>query len=223
MNSLSAGAHDHNHPLGIGGADVLIRLVLAADNLGEIVHCLLYMPGAGFVIRVDRLTCLEEDVGVLSCASDDRPVRCQGPFAVGVNLFLVHQFPQLIIGDLFHLGDLVGGAEPVEEVNEGNSRGQCRHLGDAGHVVGFLDRVRRQHAPPGLAAGIDIRVVTEDRQGVGCNGPSRYVEDRRCQFAGDLVHVWDHQEQALRGGEGGCQSPGLQGAVHCARGAALGL
>ncbi len=45
----------------------------------------------------------------------------------------------------------------------------------------------------------------------------------RGQFAGDLVHVGDHQQQALRCGEGGGERPRLQGAVQGAGGAAFAL
>ncbi len=43
------------------------------------------------------------------------------------------------------------------------------------------------------------------------------VEDRRRQLAGDLVHVGDHQQQALRRREGRRQRAGLQRAVHARR------
>ena len=41
--------------------------------------------------------------------------------------------------------------------------------------------------------------------------------------ASDLVHVRDHEQQALGCGEGSGQRSGLQRAVHCASGAALAL
>ena len=49
------------------------------------------------------------------------------------------------------------------------------------------------------------------------------MEDRAGQFAGDLVHIGDHQQQTLRGGEGGGQCAGLQCAVDGAGRAAFGL
>ncbi len=55
------------------------------------------------------------------------------------------------------------------------------------------------------------------------SGAGRDVEDRAGQFARDLVHVGDHQQQALRGGEGGGERAGLQGAVQGAGGAAFAL
>jgi hypothetical protein len=66
-------------------------------------------------------------------------------------------------------------------------------------------------------------VVAEDRQRVRGHRARRDVEDGGRQFAGDLEHVGDHQQQALRRGEGGGQRPGLQRAVDRAGGAGLAL
>jgi hypothetical protein len=49
------------------------------------------------------------------------------------------------------------------------------------------------------------------------------VEDRGGEFAGDLVHVRDHQQQALRRREGRGQRTGLEGAVNRAGRAAFRL
>jgi len=53
--------------------------------------------------------------------------------------------------------------------------------------------------------------------------PRRDVEDRGREFAGDLVHVGNHQQQALAGRERRGQGAGLQGTVHGTGGAAFGL
>ena len=78
-------------------------------------------------------------------------------------------------------------------------------------------------AKPVGAGGHDIGMIAKDRERLGGQGAGGNMEDGRGQLAGDLEHVGDHQQQALRGGEGGGQRAGLQGAVHCARGAAFGL
>ena len=49
------------------------------------------------------------------------------------------------------------------------------------------------------------------------------VQDHRGEFAGDLVHVRDHQQQALRRGEGRGQRAALQSAVQSARRSTLAL
>ena len=56
------------------------------------------------------------------------------------------------------------------------------------------------------------------RHGAGGN-----MEDRRRQFTGDLVHVGDHQQQALRCRKGRRQRTGLQCAMDSAGGPPFGL
>ena len=51
----------------------------------------------------------------------------------------------------------------------------------------------------------------------------RHMHTERGQLPRDLVHIGDHQQQALAGSEGGCQSTGLQRSVDSPRRAAFGL
>ncbi|CDB92844.1 uncharacterized protein BN610_01519 [Acidaminococcus intestini CAG:325] len=54
-------------------------------------------------------------------------------------------------------------------------------------------------------------------------GTGRYVEDAREHFAGNLIHVRDHEEQPL-GSRVGCrQGAGLQGTVNSTGSTAFGL
>ena len=96
-------------------------------------------------------------------------------------------------------------------------------MGDQRHVHRFLHAVGGQHGKAGLAAGHDVGMVAEDRQRVIGQRAGGNVEHARQQLAGDLVHVGDHQKQALRGGERAGQRARGKGAVHSAGGAAFGL
>src|SRR5690606_308718 len=143
------------------------------------------------------------------------PVLHDGP--------LVDQLLEVVDREGFYGGDLVGGTETVEEVQERNPGAEGGGVGDRGHVLSLLSGVRYQHRPAGLAGRHHVRVVTEDRQGVGGDGAGGDVDHCRGQFPGDLVHVGDHQEETLRGGEGGGESTRLQRAVDGTGGAALAL
>ncbi len=99
-------------------------------------------------------------------------------------------------------------------------RGQVCH---GAEVHDFLHVALAQHGETGLAAGHDVGVVAEDVQRVGRHGTGGDVEHAGQQLTGDLVHVRDHQQQALRGGVGGGQSTGAEGAVHRAGSTGLGL
>ena len=123
------------------------------------------------------------------------------------------QRAQVVVAELLDLRDLVRRAEAVEEVQEGDARLERRGVRDRGHVVRFLHRVRAQQREAGLAAGHHVGVVAEDRQRVRGERPRRHVHREGRQLARDLVHVGDHQQQALRGREGRRERARLQRAV----------
>ena len=66
-------------------------------------------------------------------------------------------------------------------------------------------------------------MVTKNGQRMGREGTGRYVEHARQHLTGDLVHIGDHQQQALRSGVGGGQGAGIQRAVNGTGSAALRL
>ena len=66
-------------------------------------------------------------------------------------------------------------------------------------------------------------MVAEDVQRMGSNAARRNVDNARQQLAGDLIHIRDHQEQALRRRVGGRQRAGCERAVHGARRTGFGL
>ena len=66
-------------------------------------------------------------------------------------------------------------------------------------------------------------MIAEDGQGVIGQSPGGNVEHAGQQLAGDLIHVGDHQQQALGSGKGGGQRAALKGAVYRAGGAGFRL
>ena len=66
-------------------------------------------------------------------------------------------------------------------------------------------------------------MVAEDRERLRGDRAGGDVEHRRGQLARDLVHVGNHQEQALRRGEGRRQCPTLKRSMDRARRARLAL
>jgi hypothetical protein len=97
------------------------------------------------------------------------------------------------------------------------------HEGEGGHVVGLLNGSAGENGETGRPGGIDVGVVTEDRERVPGDGARRDMEHARLQLAGDLEHVRQHEEQALARGE--CRRKGatLQGAMDNAGGTSLRL
>ena len=79
-----------------------------------------------------------------------------------------------------------------------------------GQIHDFLHVALGEHGEAGLAAGHNVGLVTEDGQGVRSECARRHVEDGRKQLTGDLVHIRNHEQQALRGGIRRRQSAGIQ-------------
>ncbi len=203
--------------------DIVEQLVLPSGPCCELVHDLLDGVGAVPVEQVARFPRLEEGVRILGGSPQNRMVRGQGALPVGLHQVVRDHETQVIVGQFDDFGYFVRDPEPFEEVQERDPACKGGGLPDTGEVVGFLHRVGRKKREPGLAAGHDVGVVAENRQGVGRHGPGCNVHAVGGQLAGDLVHVRDHEQQALGGGECGAQSAGLQGAVDRTRGSSFGL
>jgi len=69
---------------------------------------------------------------------------------------------EVVVGELLDPGDLVRGAEAVEEVEERDAREERRPLGDGGQIVGLLHRAGGEQAEAGLPDRHHVRVIAED-------------------------------------------------------------
>ena len=177
VDRFGAGAHDDDDSFGIGRAFILEELVLAANQLGELVHRVLHDGGTSQVIRIHRLAALEVNVGILRRAAQYRMVGRQGALAMGAYQIVVDHGLHVVEAELFDLGNFVRGAEAVEEMQEGNARFQRRGVRDQRQVHGFLYRVGRQQGKSGGADGHGVLVVAEDRQRLGGEGAGGNVND----------------------------------------------
>ena len=86
----------------------------------------------------------------------------------------------------------MGSAKAIEEVQEWNSRLQCRRMGNQGQVVRFLNSCRTEHAPTGHACGHHVTVITENRKSVSGDTSCCDVKDGRRQLPSDFEHIGDH-------------------------------
>ena len=220
-----AGArpHEDDDPVGIRCAVIVHERVATTGALPELVEDLLHDRRHGVVESVGRLARLEEDIRVLRTAPQHRPLRREAVRPVVEHVLVADEGAQVVVVEQGDLVDLMGGAEAVEEVQERNARAQRRRVRDEREVVRLLHARRAQERPPGAARRHHVGVVAEDRQGVSGQCPRSHVDDRRGQLAGDLVHVRQHEEQALRCGERRAERALLERTVQGTRGAALGL
>ena len=147
----------------------------------------------------------------------------EGVLAESLQSLLVDERTQVFHIPSLDLLDFVAGAEAVEEVEERHAALQGGEVCHRGEVHHLLHRAFGEECETGLAGAHHVGVVAEDGEGLGGEGAGAHVEHAGQQFAGDLVHVGDHQQQTLRSGIGGGQSTGLEATVHGACGAGLTL
>ena len=223
LDGLGDRAHGDDDMFGIRCAVVVEWQIVATGQFADLTHIAGDDVGNGIVIRIGGFPCLEEHVRVLVRTAGNGLVGIEG---LGTELregLVAHQRTEVFGLEHLDLLDLMGGAETVEEVHERHARLEGGQMGHGGQVHGFLHAGGGQHREAGLTDAHHVLVVAEDGKGLGGQGTGRHVENGRKQFAGDLVHVGDHQQQTLGGGEGGGQAAGLQGTMHGAGGTAFAL
>ena len=223
LEHVAEGAHAHDDAIGIGSAVVVEQAVIGAELLVDLLHVALDDGRKLVVDLVAGLAVLEEDVAVLVATAGVRVLRVERVIAESLDGVHVAHLGQILVVPHGDLLDLVAGAEAVEEVKE---RGLALDGGKVSHrreVHDLLDVALGEHGEAGLTAGHDVGVIAKDVQGVGSDATRGDVEDARELLACDLVHVRDHQEQALRSRVGGGQSTGAQRTVNGTGCTSLGL
>ena len=217
FDGAGPGAHDDDQSLCVRCSQVVEQPVPAAGQIGPAVHLGLHDSRCRVIERVACLPRLEEDVRVLGRSPDHRSVRVEGPQPMFDDQVLVdHGGEHLAIGQL-DLRHLVAGPEPVEEVQERQSGAKGGGVRDRGQILCLLHGGRGQHRPTRLARSHHVAVIAEDRQGVGGDSPGGHVDHGGRELSGDLVHVGQHQQEPLGGGEGRGEGPCLERAMHCSR------
>ena len=207
----------------VGGAVIGERPVFAAGQLADFAHVACHDIRHFVIDPVAGFRGLEVDVAVLGGAPCDGGVRIQGTGAERLQRLLADHLAEVVLVQRLDLLDFMRGAETVEEVEERDAGLDGRQVRDRRHVLGFLDGTRRQQREAGLAARHHVLVVSEDGEGVAGEGAGAHVEHGGQHFTGNLVHVGNHQEKALRCRKGGSEGTSLQGTMHGTGGTGLAL
>ena len=105
-----------------------------------------------------------------------------------------------------NLLNLVRSTEAVKEVNKWNLALDCCKVSNRSQIHNLLDVAFCEKCKASLASRHYVRVIAKDVQCMGCNGTCADVENTRELLAGNLVHVWKHEQEALRSGVGSGQS-----------------
>ena len=223
LDGLGHRTHRNNDVLGILRTIIYERLVFAAGDLRKLLHGVGHHVGHGVVELVRSLARLKINVGVLGRTAGHGVFGVQGPVAELLQGIAVEHRRQRGLVDQLDFLNLMRGTETVEEMQERHARLQRHEVCDACEVHDLLHRRGGQHGETGLARSHHVLVVAEDRQRLCGQRTRRNVEHAREQLAGDLIHVGDHQQQALRRREGRGQGTALQRSVHGTGSAGLRL
>ena len=223
FDCFTSGTHSNDYSVSIGSTVVVEQTVISACDSGDFAHVFFYYCGQSFIEFVCCFTALEVDIGVLSCTSDYGMFRVQRISLECVYCIHVDDLSQFFVVHAFDLLDFVRCTETIEEVQERNTAFDCGQMSYASQVHNFLYGVGYQHSETCLTASHNVGVVAEDGQSMCSQSTCCYVEYARQQFAGDFVHVRDHQQQTLRCCVCCCQRTCRQGAVYCTGSTSFGL
>ena len=193
---------------------VVKGLIVCTDLRVDLIHVVNHDPGYGVIIRVAGFSRLEEDIAVLGAAAQYGMLRVQRAAAErGHGVFIEH-IVQILVIPHRNLLNLVRGAEAVEEMEERNSAADGGQMRNRTQIHNLLRVIGTQHGETGLATGINVGMIAKDRKCMSCKSTRRNMNYRGQQLAGHLVHVRNHQKQALRSGIGSRQRACRQRAVH---------
>ncbi len=223
FDHVAGGTHGDDHPVGVGRSIVIKRLVGAAGDGGYALHGVDH-DGRNVVIEgVAGFAVLEIGVRVLGRAALAGMLGVQRAGAEVFHVIPVHDLADIFIINDINLADFMRGAEAVKEVAERYAGINGREMGHKAEIHGFLRVVGTQESKAGLAGCHDVLMVAKDGQSMRGQSAGRNMEDAGQKFAGNLVHVGDHEQQTLGGCEGRRQCASGKAAVHGAGRARFGL
>ena len=223
FRSFGEGPHRYDHAVSVRSAIVDERMVFTAGQFGDLLHVSFHDVRNGFVVFVYDLLLLEIYIAVFQGAFNGRMVRIRSSVAEFFDCFLIGHGKEILVVIGFDLLYFMRGAESVKEVQERHAALDGGKVCHSGQVHRLLDAAFSQHGKAGLPAGHDVALVTEDTEGIGAQGAGCHVEDTRQQFAGNLVHIRDHQQQALGSRIRRGERTGLQRTVYSPGRTAFGL
>ena len=167
--------HRHDDPFGVRRAIIIEEVVVLAGDGVDFCHVVLDHIRQFIIETVVGFTELEVDIRVLNRISQGGMVGIQRRFTETADGTPVQNLAELAVGNCTDLLDLVGGAETVKEMDEGNAALDGSQMGHAGQIHDLLHAAGGQHGKTGLAAVHHVAVVAENGHGVGTHGTGCHV------------------------------------------------
>ena len=209
-SSLRSRTHQDDDLLCILSTIVAEELILATCTFADGSHIFLHDSRNCIIVAVAALAMSEECLRILGHTLCLRMLRREGTSTELAQSLLIHEVANIVLFKKFDLLILVRGAETVEEVDERHASLECSKMSNSAEVHHFLNATFCQHGKACLTASHHIAVVTKDTQRVSCKCTGRNMEDAGQQFACNLVHIGNHEQEALAGSEGACEGTSLQ-------------
>ena len=123
------------------------------------------------------------------------------------------QIVELIITDQGNLVDFVGGTKAIKEMEKGHTRLQRGHLANDSHIMSFLNTKGAEHGEAATSNHHRVRVVSIDGEGFASEGTRGDMDHSGEQFSGDLVKVWNVEQETLGTRKSSGQRPGDEGSM----------
>ena len=179
LDDIAEGTHGDDDTVCVRCTVVVEQAVIRTELLVDLVHILLDDCGKLVVGGVARLAMLEEDVVVLMRATRVRMLGVEAVVTERLDRIHIDHVCKVGVIPLGDLLDLVGGAEAIEEVEEGHvalDGGKMRHRCE---VHDLLDVALCEHGKARLTTAHDIGMVTEDVERMCRKRAGAYVKDAR--------------------------------------------
>ena len=213
LDCAGNGTHSDDDVFSIGSPVVIEEVVRTARQFTDLIHVVLNNVRQTLVPEVVSFAGLEEHIRVGNGTAHDRMFRIEARVFEIIKCFAVDQFAQFFGRQHLNLLNFVRRPETVKEVHERYAAFDRCQVSDSSEVSTFLNAGTAEHGPTGVATAHNVRMVTEDRHGMGPYRTSCDVQDDRFQFTGQTVHDRDHQHEALRCRKGGTEAARFGSAV----------
>ena len=198
-------AHGDDDAVSVRCAVVVEQLIVGAQLFIDLVHVLFNNSGQSIIKLVAGFAVLEENIAVFVAAAHGGVLRieraaCGRPATASMSHMSFRSSKSQTA--IFCSSWLV--RKPSKKLRKGTLP-LTERPGERQELRSMTSCTLPSHsmAKPVWRQAHDVGVVAEDVEGVGRNSTRRNVEDGGQLLSGNLVHVGNHEQQALRGGIGG--------------------
>ena len=207
MRDFRARSHDNDDALGIRRADVVEQMILAALRPGELVHGILHDGRASQVERIDGFARLEKNVGILGRAAEHGMIGRQRAGAMGGAYFssIIARMSSSVSCSILATSCEV--RKPSKKCTNGTRASSVAACAISAKSMTSCTELEASMRESGGPRGHHVAVIAENGERLAGQRPRGDVENGRGQLARDLVHVRDHEQQALRRRERGGKAP----------------